>query len=172
MTNPEPSLTLPMTDLHDLYLEQLRDVYSAETQLVQALPTMADAATAQVLKDGFHAHLQETLGQVERLERIFADLGEQPGGHTCQAMQGLIAEGQEMIREKAVPAVRDAGLIAAAQRVEHYEIAAYGTVRTYADLLGHPEHAMLLRTSEDEESAADQRLTALAGRINVQAMQG
>ena len=106
---------------------------------------------------------------MRRLENIFADLGDQPGGHTCQAMQGLVAEGSDMIEGKAVPAVKDAGLIAAAQRVEHYEIAGYGTVRTYANLLGYTDHAAMLEASEQEEKAADLKLTQLSREINLEA---
>lgn len=166
----QSGMSMTMTDLQDLYLEQLRDVYSAETQLVGALPRMAQAASNPDLKRGFELHLEQTQQQAGRLEQIFQDLGEAPGGHTCKAMQGLIAEGEDMIREKAVPAVKDAGLIAASQRIEHYEIAAYGTVRTYAEILGRPQDAELLRTSEDEEKATDQKLTGLARSINMEAM--
>lgn len=162
-------LGMKMNDLKDLYVEQLRDLYSAETQLTEALPKMADAANTPELKQGFTAHLIETQQQIQRLESIFADLGEDPGGHTCKAMQGLVAEGSDMIREKAVPAVKDAGLIAAGQRVEHYEIAGYGTVRTYAEVLGFGQHADLLATSEQEEKDADQKLTQLSKQINLEA---
>lgn len=162
-------LGMKMTDLKDLYLEQLRDLYSAETQLTEALPKMADAAQTPELKQGFLDHLEETRQQVQRLENIFADLGEKPGGHTCKAMQGIVAEGNDMIKEKAVPAVKDAGLIASGQRVEHYEIAGYGTVRTYAELLGYEQHAGLLSASEQEEKDADQKLTRLSREINLEA---
>ncbi|WP_155297443.1 YciE/YciF ferroxidase family protein [Deinococcus kurensis] len=155
--------------LKDLYVEQLKDLYSAETQLVQALPKMAAAASDAQLKQGFERHLDQTKVQVQRLEGLFKDLNEEPGGHTCKAMQGLIAEGEEMIREDAVPAVKDAGLIAAAQRVEHYEIAGYGTVVRYAEVLGLPQHMTQLRTTEQEEKDTDLTLTSAANTINQKA---
>ena len=164
-------LGIKLKDLQDLYVEQLRDLYSAETQLLGALPQMAAAATAPELKQGFQDHLEETRVQVQRLETIFQDLGEKPGGHTCKAMEGLVAEGSDMIREKANPAVKDAGLIAAAQRVEHYEIAGYGTVATYARVLGHQQHLELLRLTENEEKATDHKLTGFAQDINLEAAQ-
>ncbi|MFC3834143.1 YciE/YciF ferroxidase family protein [Deinococcus rufus] len=157
--------------LNDLYVEQLRDLYSAETQLVAALPKMAAAATDPTLKQGFERHLDQTKVQAQRLESLFQDLGEAPGGHTCQAMQGLIAEGAEMIAQDAAPAVKDAGLIACAQRVEHYEIAGYGTVVRYAEVLQRPEHAQQLRTSEQEEKDTDLALTSASTTINQQAAQ-
>ena len=162
-------LGMKMNDLKDLYVEQLRDLYSAETQLTEALPKMAEAASTPELKQGFMDHLGQTQQQLQRLESIFADLGENPGGHTCKAMQGLVAEGNDMVKEKAVPAVKDAGLIASGQRVEHYEIAGYGTVRTYAEVLGFGQHADLLATSEQEEKDTDQKLTQLSRQINVEA---
>ena len=155
-----------LKNLQDLYVEQLKDLYSAETQLVEALPKMAAAATDPQLKAGFEKHLMETQQQVTRLDSIFADLGEQPGGHTCQAMKGLIAEGSEMIDTEAAPAVKDAGLIACAQRVEHYEIAGYGTVARYAQVLGKSQHVETLRVTESEEKKTDVALTELAGPIN------
>lgn len=155
--------------LKDLYVEQLKDLYSAETQLVQALPKMAAAASDAQLKQGFERHLDQTKVQVQRLEGLFKDLNEEPGGHTCKAMQGLIAEGEEMIREDAAPAVKDAGLIAAAQRVEHYEIAGYGTVVRYAEVLGLPQHMTQLRTTEQEEKDTDLTLTSAANTINQKA---
>ncbi|WP_309572863.1 ferritin-like domain-containing protein [Deinococcus sp.] len=161
-----------LKNLQDLYVEQLKDLYSAETQLVEALPKMAQAATDPKLKAGFEKHLTETQQQVKRLDSIFTDLGEQPGGHTCQAMKGLIAEGSEMIAQEAAPAVKDAGLIACAQRVEHYEIAGYGTVVRYAEVLGLPMHVTQLRTSEQEEKDADLSLTSAALAINQAAMRG
>ncbi|WP_295821106.1 ferritin-like domain-containing protein [uncultured Deinococcus sp.] len=155
-----------LTSLKDLYIEQLKDLYSAETQLVAALPKMAAAATDPQLKQGFERHLDQTKVQAQRLETLFKDLGEEPGGHTCKAMQGLVAEGDEMIKEDAVPAVKDAGLIAAAQRVEHYEIAGYGTVVRYAEVLGLSEHVTQLRTSEQEEKDTDLALTSASTAIN------
>ena len=155
--------------LNDLYTEELKDLYSAESQLVVALPKMAKAASSPILKQAFEAHLEETKGHVKRLEQIFETLKGSPKGKKCKAMEGLVEEGAELIKEKAdfEPEVVDAGLIGAAQRVEHYEIAAYGTVRTFAQQLGYQEAARLLQQTLDEEEAADQKLTALAvGRIN------
>lgn len=160
---------MELSDLRALYVEQLRDLYSAENQLVEALPKMAQAAHSPQLKQGFEMHLEQTRNHVKRLESVFQDLSEKPGGVTCKAMQGLVAEGSEMIEKDAAPAVKDAGLIAAAQRVEHYEIAGYGTVVTYAKLLGEPQQAETLRTTEQEEKQTDQKLTELAGKINVKA---
>ena len=132
---------------------------------------MAQAATDPELKAGFELHLEQTKQQVGRLESIFTDLGAQPGGHTCKAMQGLIAEGQEMIEADATPAVKDAGLIACAQRVEHYEIAGYGTVARYAQVLGKPQHVETLRVTESEEKKTDQQLTTLSETLNAMAAQ-
>ncbi|MBZ9750711.1 DUF892 family protein [Deinococcus sp. HMF7604] len=156
--------------LKDLYVEQLRDLYSAETQLLAALPKMAAAATDIQLQTGFERHLDQTRVQAQRLEGLFKELNLDPGGHTCKAMQGLIAEGDEMIKQDAIPAVKDAGLIACAQRVEHYEIAGYGTVVRYAEVLQLPHHAEVLRTSEQEEKDADLTLTAAATPINQAAL--
>jgi ferritin-like metal-binding protein YciE len=157
-----------ISTLHELFLEQLRDLHSAETQLIEALPKMAEAAHAPALKEGFTTHLQETKEHARRLEQIFRDLDAgDPTGKTCQAMKGLIKEGQEMMSENATPEVMDAGLIAAAQRVEHYEIAGYGTVRTYADLMGHETASELLQTTLDEESATDDKLTDAATELNL-----
>jgi ferritin-like metal-binding protein YciE len=162
---------MSMESLKDLYLEQLRDLYSAEKQILQALPKMADAASHEELKSGFRQHVEQTERQVERLDRIFDDLGESPKGHHCKGMEGLIKEGEEMMNERANSDVLDAGLIAAAQRVEHYEIAGYGCVRTYADMLGKDEHAKLLQQTLDEEGQTDKKLTSMAEKvINLDAM--
>jgi ferritin-like metal-binding protein YciE len=162
-----------ITTLHELFLEQLRDLYDAETQLVDALPKMAEAATAPALKRGFETHLEETKEHARRLEQIFNDLHEgDPTGKTCQAMKGLIKEGKEAISEDATPEVKDAALIAAAQRVEHYEMAGYGTVRTYAQLMGHEEAVRLLQATLDEEGATDKKLTTAAEKLNVQVPMG
>jgi ferritin-like metal-binding protein YciE len=164
---------MKLESLKDLYLEQLKDLYSAESQLVEALPKMAEAATASDLKKGFTDHLRQTKEHVKRLEQIFKNLGEDSGGTKCKGMEGLIKEGEEMIKMKGEDAARDAGLIAAAQRVEHYEIAAYGTVRTYAELLGHDEHVTLLEKTLNEEEETDERLTQLAeSHINEEALVG
>ena len=153
--------------LKDLYVEELKDIYSAENQLVKALPKMAKAATSEDLRAGFEEHLEQTKEHVARLEKIFKALGESPKGKTCKGMQGLITEGSEMIDEDPEPEMLDAGLISAAQRVEHYEIAAYGCVATYAELLGEDDAAELLRTTENEEKETDEKLTELSKEINV-----
>ncbi|MDZ4718705.1 MAG: ferritin-like domain-containing protein [Roseiflexaceae bacterium] len=152
------------SNLQELYISELRDLYSAETQLTEALPKMAKAASHSHLKDAFTSHLKETRGQIERLEMIFTKLGVSPKGKTCKAMQGLITEGEEMIKETE-EATRDAGLISAAQRVEHYEMAGYGTVRTYANQLGDRDAEKLLQMTLDEEGKADKKLTALAESV-------
>ena len=153
---------MEMQDLQDLFVEQLRDLYNAEKQLVKALPKMAKKASDEGLKQAFTTHLEETRGHVERLEQIFDQLGKRAGGKTCKAMKGLVEEGQEAMEEDATPEVLDAALIAAAQRVEHYEIAGYGTVRAYAKLLGNSQAAKLLQQTLDEEGNADKKLTKLA----------
>jgi ferritin-like metal-binding protein YciE len=162
---------MKMESLKDLYLEQLRDLFDAETQLVEALPKMTSAASHPNLKNAFNEHLRQTREHVTRLERIFSALGEKAEGQTCHGMKGLIKEGQEMTKAKGDPDVIDAGLIAAAQRVEHYEIAGYGCVRTYANLLGESEAASLLEQTLAEEKETDQKLTALAEQINVVAQE-
>lgn len=162
---------MAMDSLKELYLEQLRDLYSAETQILKALPDMVQKASHSELRDGFEMHRKQTETQVQRLEQIFDDLGESPKGHHCKGMEGLLKEGQEMIREKGDASVLDAGLIAAAQRVEHYEIAGYGTVRTLANTLGLENQARLLQETLDEEGQTDHKLTGLAERvINPEAM--
>jgi ferritin-like metal-binding protein YciE len=153
---------MKLDSLRKLYIEELRDLYSAENQLLKALPKMAKAASAPKLQDAFQVHLKETSNQVKRLETIFETLGTRPQGKTCKAMEGLIEEGEELIKEDAEPAIRDAGLIAAAQRVEHYEMAGYGTVRTYARLLNETEAERLLQETLDEEGKTDKKLTQLA----------
>jgi ferritin-like metal-binding protein YciE len=156
--------------LEDVFIEQLRDLYNAETQLVKALPKMAKAAHARELKDGFEHHLEQTKEHVNRLEKIFEELEKKPTGKICKAMQGLVGEGAETIGEKATPEAKDAALIAAAQRVEHYEIAGYGSVRTYAKILGYDEAAETLQTTLDEEAETDEALTTLAESINLEAV--
>jgi len=161
---------MKLATLRDLYVEQLQDLYSAETQIVEALPKMAKAASHAQLRQAFEQHLTETEHQVQRLETIFKQLEIKPGGTTCKGMQGLLKEGDEMVAAKGEPSAIDAGLIAAAQRVEHYEIAGYGCVRTYARLLGETEAAALLQQTLDEEGTADHKLTELAeAAINVEA---
>ena len=156
---------MKLETLRDLYVEQLHDLYSAETQLIEALPKMAKAATNTQLQTAFTQHLTQTKGHAQRLEQIFTQLGEGPKGATCKGMKGLISEGEEMIKMKGDSAAIDAGLIAAAQRVEHYEIAGYGCVRTYAHQLGDTKSEQLLQLTLDEEGAADQKLTTLAEAV-------
>ena len=162
---------MEIDSLRKLYVDELKDLYSAEKQILQALPKMAKKATNAQLKKGFETHLEETRGQVERLDQIFEMLGKSPKGKKCKAMEGLVEEGKEMMQEDMDPEVMDAALIAAAQRVEHYEIAGYGTVRTYAQLLGEDQQATLLQQTLDEEGNTDKKLTQLAGSINVEALQ-
>jgi ferritin-like metal-binding protein YciE len=155
--------------LHDVYVEQLKDLYSAETQLIKALPKMAKAAHDETLKQGFEQHLEQTKVHAERLEQIFEELDDKPTGKKCKAMAGLVEEGSEAIGEDASPEAKDALLIAAAQRVEHYEIAGYGCVKTYAKLLGYEDAAKLLEETLGEEVATDEKLTEAAEAINVEA---
>lgn len=160
---------MKLSTLRDLYIDELKDLYSAENQLLKALPKMAKAATSAPLKKGFEKHLEETKGQVERLETIFEALDQSPKGKKCKAMEGLIEEAKELLEEDAEPEVLDVGLIACAQRVEHYEMAGYGCVRTYAELLGESAAAKLLQATLDEEGKTDKALTQLAEKINVDA---
>ena len=160
---------MKFSSLHDLYIEQLKDLHSAESQLTKALPKMAKAATNPELKAAFTEHLEETKGQLARLNQIGEKLGKPLSGHTCAAMKGLIEEGSEWMKEDAEPEVMDAGLIAAAQRVEHYEMAGYGTVHNFAELLEDEAAAELLAETLEEEEAADEKLTTLAKSINVEA---
>jgi ferritin-like metal-binding protein YciE len=157
--------------LRGLYVDELKDLYSAETQLVKALPKMAKAATSPDLKTGFEKHLRQTEEHVSRLERVFKALGESPKGKTCKGMKGLIEEGKEMIEEDPGDEELDAGLIAAAQRVEHYEIAGYGCVRTYAELLEEDDAVSILQKTLSEEQETEEKLTELAQQINVEAME-
>ena len=164
---------MPLNNLQDLYIDELKDLYSAEHQLLKALPKMAKAASSPELKNAFNTHLQQTRRQVERLDRIFRNLGKTPRGKKCIGMQGLIEEGSELLKEKAEPAVKDAGLISAAQRVEHYEMAGYGSVRTYAHMLGFDDAARALQETLDEEGDTDHKLTQLAETmINPEAEEG
>lgn len=158
-----------LNSLRELLIDELRDLLHAENQLVKALPKMARAAAHEDLKEGFTEHLAQTRGQVDRLERCFKLLGEKARGKTCHAMQGLVEEGKEAIEEDAPDAIRDAKLIGAAQRVEHYEIAAYGTARAFAETIGETKVAALLQETLDEEGNTDKRLTTLAQTINEEA---
>jgi ferritin-like metal-binding protein YciE len=160
---------MEMETLRELFVEQLKDLYSAENQIIKALPKMIKTASSDQLKAGFEEHLEQTKGHVERLENIFEELDESPRGKKCKGMEGLLAEGKELMEEDAEEDVLDAGLIAAAQHVEHYEIAGYGCVRTYAELLGMKNAAKLLQQTLDEEKETDKKLSKLAESINVQA---
>jgi ferritin-like metal-binding protein YciE len=155
--------------LRELYVEELRDIYDAEKQLIKALPKMAEAASSEELRSGFEEHLEQTKGHAQRLEQIFSALGEKPTGKKCKGMQGLVSEGSEVIDEDFDDDVKDAALISAAQRVEHYEIAAYGTVRTYASILDEQDAVSLLEKTLEEEKETDQKLTELAENINTEA---
>jgi ferritin-like metal-binding protein YciE len=158
--------------LKELYIDELKDLYSAEHQLIKALPKMAKAASSGELRQGFEKHLEQTTGHAQRLEKIFHALGESPKGKTCKAMQGLVEEGAETMKEDFEGSLMDAALIGAAQRVEHYEIAAYGTVCAFAKELGETEHASLLTKTLQEEKETDEKLTELAQDINAQANAG
>lgn len=161
---------MKMLSLHDLLVIELRDLYHAETQITKALPKMAKAATAPNLKSAFEEHLKQTKGHIERLEKVFDLIGEKAKAKKCEAIEGLIEEGKQLMDENADENVLDAGLIAAAQKVEHYEMASYGCVRTWARQLGHNEAADLLQETLDEEGETDKKLTELAeGMINVEA---
>ena len=164
---------MEIDSLRKLYVDELKDLYSAEKQILQALPKMIKKAQNEQLKKAFEDHRAVTEMQVERLDRVFEMLGKAPRGKKCKAMEGLIEEGKEMMQEDMEPEVMDAALIAAAQRIEHYEIAGYGTVRTYAQVLGEKEHAKLLQQTLDEEGNTDKLLTQLAeSSINVEAAVG
>ncbi|HVU11727.1 MAG TPA: ferritin-like domain-containing protein [Phototrophicaceae bacterium] len=159
-----------LENLNDLLVEQLEDLYDAENQLTRALPKMAQAASSPDLKNAFNTHLTETKGHVQRLEQVFRTLGKKAERKTCKAMQGLIAEGDETIQENGDPEVKDAALIAAAQRVEHYEMAGYGSVRTFAQTLGLTDVANTLQQTLNEEGNADKKLTQIAeGHVNERA---
>ncbi len=153
---------MKLASLRYLYIDELQDLYSAETQLTEALPQMAVAARNPDLKKAFRDHLDQTYGHIQRLETIFEQLEITPVGEVCEAMQGLIAESQEMVDDYGDPDVRDVALIACAQRVEHYEIAAYGATRTFAKHLGYDEHVKLLQDTLNEEGEADKLLTTIA----------
>ena len=161
---------MQMDSMEKLYVDQLRDIYDAENQLVRALPKMAKAATSGELRTAFEGHLEKTRGHVRRLDEIFRTLGHPSKGKSCKAMVGLIEEGEEMVKSDSEPSVKDAGLIAAAQKVEHYEIASYGTLRTFAEFRGDRQAAQSLQETLDEEYEADKTLTQVAeSHINVQA---
>jgi len=160
---------MPNEGLRELYIDELKDIYSAEKQLVKALPKLAKAASSEELQSGFEEHLEQTKGQVQRLEKIFQALGEKPTGKKCKGMEGLVEEGSEATEEGYEGAVLDAALIGAAQRVEHYEIAAYGTAIAFAELLEESEHVSLLNETLEEEKETDEKLTELSKQINAEA---
>ena len=164
---------MKLDTLEKLYVDELRDIYNAENQLLKALPKMAKGASSSDLKDAFETHLRQTESHVERLEQIFAELDESPKGKTCHGMKGLIEEGSEILKEDGEESVLDAGIIVAAQKVEHYEMAAYGSARTFARLLGQTKAAELLQTTLDEESETNESLNQLAEKmVNPEALIG
>ena len=165
LSNRKGKGNMKLDSLKTLYVNELRDLYNAENQLVKALPKMAKAASSEELKDAFDKHLEQTKGHVERLEEVFEDLGEKSKGKTCDAMKGLIEEGSELLKASGEDSVIDAGIIVAAQKVEHYEIAGYGSVRTFAQILGKDKQAELLQETLEEESEANELLNKLAGAI-------
>ncbi len=161
---------MEMETLKDLYVEELKDLYSAENQIIKALPKMIKAASHEELKQAFTRHLKQTEIHVQRVEQVCDELGVSPKGKKCVGMEGLLKEGSELIKEKPEPDVLDAGLIAAAQHVEHYEMAGYGCVRTYARQLGYEAQAVLLQATLDEEGNTDKLLTEIAeGSVNIEA---
>lgn len=160
---------MSVESIEDLLLDELKDLYSAEKQITKALPKMVKAASTSELSAAFEEHLEQTKGHVERLENIFEMLGKRGTGKTCEGMKGLLEEGSEMMHEIEKGPIRDAGLISAAQRVEHYEMAGYGSVRSYAQLLGKNEIAELLESTLSEEKAADEKLTEISESVNMEA---
>ncbi|MBC7818101.1 MAG: ferritin-like domain-containing protein, partial [Planctomycetaceae bacterium] len=159
------------TTFEDLFIEELNDMYDAEKKITKALPKMAKAATSEELVAAFEEHLAETEEQITRLEQVFESIGIKPGRKKCEAMEGLLEEGKEMIESDREGAVKDAGLISAAQKVEHYEMAGYGCLRTWASLLGYSDAAELLQQTLDEEGGADQKLTEIAESLNIEAQE-
>lgn len=161
---------MSVESLKELFLSELKDLYSAEKQITRALPKLIKAAKSPELKDAFQSHLKETNGQVKRLEKVFEILDKKGTGKTCEGMKGVLSEGSEVVTDTAKGDVRDAGLITAAQRVEHYEMAGYGGVREFAKILGHVDIATLLEATLQEEEAADKKLTMLSKKINAAAL--
>lgn len=161
--------SMKLENLQQLFVKELRDLYDAEDQITQALPKLIDAAHHPELKSALQEHLQVTRQQISRLDQIFQKLNQKPTGETCKGMKGVIKEGDEIVSAGGDPSTVDAGIISAAQRVEHYEMAGYGTVRTYAELLGQTEMARLLQQTLNEEGEADKKLTQLANGINIEA---
>jgi ferritin-like metal-binding protein YciE len=160
---------MKVESIEDLFLDELKDLYSAEKQITKALPKLVKAASTEELSAAFDSHLQETKGHVERLEEIFQKLGKRGAGKTCEGMKGVLEEGSEVVQEIEKGPIRDAGLIAAAQRVEHYEIAGYGSVRAFAQLLGKTDIVDLLEQTLHEEKAADEKLTKISESVNQEA---
>jgi len=163
---------MALESLQDLFLDQLKDIYDAEQRITKALPKMAKEATSEELSSAFEEHLSQTEEHVARLERVFRMVGESPSKKTCKAMVGLLQEGEEIMKEDASESVMDAGLIAAAQKVEHYEMATYGCLRDWAQLLGLSEAVEVLQQTLDEEGETDKVLTEIAQSLNVEAMEG
>ena len=163
---------MPMENLQELFLAQLKDMYDAEQRITRALPKMARAASSEELGTAFEEHLEQTQEHVKRLERVFQLIGESPSKKTCKAMVGLLEEGEEIMKEDAPESVRDAGIISAAQKVEHYEMATYGCLRDWAQLLGLSEAADVLQETLDEEGETDRALTEIAQSLNVEALSG
>ncbi|HZP24673.1 MAG TPA: ferritin-like domain-containing protein [Terriglobales bacterium] len=161
--------SMRMDNLQQLFIKELRDLYDAENQITQALPKLIDAAHHPELKSALREHLQVTKQQISRLDQIFQRLNQKATGESCKGMKGVIKEGDEIVSSGGDPSTVDAGIISAAQRVEHYEMAGYGTVRTYAQLLGQQEMARLLQQTLDEEAEADEKLSQIARSVNVEA---
>jgi ferritin-like metal-binding protein YciE len=160
--------SMKLENLQQLFVKELRDLYDAEKQITDALPKLIDAAHNSELKNALQEHLHVTKRQISRLDQVFVLLNEKPTGETCKGMKGLLKEGDDIVSAGGDPSTVDAGIISAAQRVEHYEMAGYGTVRTYAELLGQQEMARLLQQTLDEEKEADQTLTQIASGVNVE----
>jgi ferritin-like metal-binding protein YciE len=161
---------LKLQSLNDLLIKELQDLYDAENRIIEALPKMAEKASSPELRSGLNQHLEQTKGQVRRLDQIFdqlRDVDREDG--KCKGIEGIIKEGEDLVKKDSEPEVRDAGIIASAQKVEHYEIASYGTVRTYAELLGRQDWARLLDETANEEKETDQKLNQLASHINIEA---
>lgn len=163
---------MKMRTLEDLFVDELKDIYDAERRITKALPKMIKAASSEELSAAFEEHLQQTEEQIARLDRIFESMDKAPGRKTCQAMVGLIEEGQAMMEEDASDAVMDAALIAAAQKIEHYEIATYGCLRDWAQLLENDEVARILQQTLDEEGETDKKLSEIAQSLNMEAVEG
>ena len=161
--------SMKLENLQQLFVKELRDLYDAEKQITEALPKLIEAAHHSELKSALREHLHVTKQQISRLDQIFQKLNQKPTGESCKGMKGIIKEGDEVVSAGGDPSTVDAGIISAAQRVEHYEMAGYGTVRTYAQLLGQQEMARLLQQTLDEEADADQTLSQIAGSVNIEA---